>query len=267
MPFAPIDGRKLHYESHGEGTGPPLVLVMGVGGSCRGWLPFQVPAFQTSRRVVIYDHRGVGESEDDGKPFSTVDLARDLIGLLDALEIERADLLGAFMGGMVVQHAAIANPGRVAHAALVGTYARPDAKRRLLLEQWKEMLRADRSQDLLMRNRLLWTLEDATLDDGELVEALIDFFRRDGPALSPETFERQCDACLAHDTLDRLSELVSPTLVLCGQADQLTPPRLHRELADRLPDAHLVTLPRVGHLVMAEAAERFNQTITQFLDD
>jgi len=267
MPFASVGGRKIHYETHGEHAGTPLVLIMGVGGSCQGWLPFQVPAFSKRRRVLIYDHRGVADSEDDGRPFTTADLAGDLVGLLDALEIERADLLGAFLGGMVAQHTALDRPERVARLGLVGTYARPDPKRRLLLEQWKQMVRADRSQDLLMRNRLLWTLRDETLDDTELVDAMIGFFRRDGPAAPPGVFERQCDACLGHDLLDRLGSLGQPTLVICGERDQLTPPRLHRQMQECLPDARLVVLPHAGHLVEVETAERFNQVVEQFLDE
>jgi len=267
MPLATVGGRRLHYETHGEHAGTPLVLVMGVGGSCRGWLPFQVPAFSKQRRVIIYDHRGVAASEDDGTAFTVADLAADLRGLLDALDVERADVLGAFLGGMVAQQLGLEHPERVGRLALVGTYARPDRKRRLLLEQWKEMARADESQDLLMRNRLLWTLRDETLDDAELVDGMIEFFRRDGPALPTEVFVRQCDACLGHDVHDRLPELRTPTLVVCGERDQLTPVRLHRELDERLPDGRLVVLPHAGHLVEVETADRFNHVVEQFLDE
>jgi len=266
MAFAEVAGRKLYYEVFGEGDGVPLVLSMGVGGSHKGWLPFQVPALSAGRRVIVYDHRGVGQSEDDGKSFTTRDLAGDLVGLLDALSVPRAHVLGAFMGGMVGQHVALEHPDRLERLVLVGTCARPDPKRRLLLEQWKEMARADRSQDLLMRNRLLWTLQDETLDETELVDAMIDFFRRDGPATSPEVFQRQCDACLGHDLADRLGEIRHETLVLCGKHDQLTPVRLHRELAEGIPEARLVVLGG-GHLIEAESADRFNHVVTQFLDE
>jgi pimeloyl-ACP methyl ester carboxylesterase len=96
---------------------------------------------------------------------------------------------------------------------------------------------------------------------------MIGFFRRDGPAAPPEVFARQCDACLGHDVLERLPELAPPTLVVCGERDQLTPVRLHRELAGKLRDGRLVVLPYAGHLVEVETADRFNGVVEQFLDE
>jgi pimeloyl-ACP methyl ester carboxylesterase len=65
-----IDTHALYCESHGQGD-PPLLLVMGLGGSCQGWLPLQVPEFSRSRRTLIYDHRGVGQSGDPGDAYGT----------------------------------------------------------------------------------------------------------------------------------------------------------------------------------------------------
>ena len=75
MPHAVVQGRKLYYELHGEDPRPPLVLAMGVGGSCRGWLAVQVPELSRRRRVLIFDYPGVGSSEGDGAAFGTGDLA------------------------------------------------------------------------------------------------------------------------------------------------------------------------------------------------
>jgi pimeloyl-ACP methyl ester carboxylesterase len=267
VPHEVVGGRKLYYESHGDASGTPLVLLMGMGGSCRGWLPLQVPDFSRSRRTLIYDHRGVGGSEDPGGAFSTADLAEDAAGLLDALGIPCADVLGAFMGGMVAQELALRQPRRVDRLVLVGTYARPDAKRRLLLQQWRDLARSGVEIDILIRERLLWTLQDETLEQTDLIDAMVRFFTRDGAPLSNDLFARQCEACLNHDTADRLREIGQRTLVLCGRHDALTPPRFHRELADEIPRAELVTMGYGGHIVMVEAAESFNRTVLQFLDD
>lgn len=265
MPQARVAGRRVYYEVHGSGPDPPLLLVMGMGGSCRGWNALQVPEFSKHRRTIVYDHRGVSESEDPGGPFTTADLADDAAGLLDALNVESADVLGAFMGGMAAQELALRHPERVDRLVLVGTYARPDAKRRMLLGKWREMILADVSFEILVQERLLWTLSDATLEQDDLIDAMTHFFLRERIPISREVWAKQCDACLRHDTHDRLPEVRQRALVLCGQQDQLTPLPFHRTLATALADAHLVTIPTAAHLVMVETAERFNEAVLQFL--
>jgi pimeloyl-ACP methyl ester carboxylesterase len=271
MPFANVSGRKTWYEVHGPqdevSGGPPLVLMNGVGGSCRGWLPLQVPELSKTRRVILFDHRGVGQSEDPGGPFSTADLADDAAALLDALEIRDADVLGAFMGGMAAQELALRHPARVRRLVLVGTYAKPDAKRRMLLEDWAALARAGVPMDGMIRKRLVWTLSDETLEQTDLIETMLDFFVKEDTPVGSELFGRQCEACLRHDTSDRLAEIRQPTLILCGRQDQLTPPKLHRELSEGIPGSRLVVIDFGAHLVMAESAVRFNQVVQQFLDE
>ncbi|MEE9608857.1 MAG: alpha/beta hydrolase [Myxococcota bacterium] len=267
MPHAVVHGHKLYYELHGDHPGVPLALVTGMGGSCRGWLPLQVPEFSRARRTLIFDHRGVGGSEDPGSPFTTADLADEMAALFDCLEIERADVLGAFMGGMVAQELALRHADRVQRLLLVGTYARPDAKRRLLLQQLRDLAESGVSLQVMIRERLLWTLQEETLEQTDLIDSMVEFFTRDGAPFTPGLFMRQCDACMQHDTADRLRDIRQRTLVICGRHDALTPAKFHRELADEIPAAHLVTIAYGAHLVMAESAERFNRVVLQFLED
>lgn len=265
VPHANVAGRKVYYEVHGSTPGTPLVLVMGMAGSCKGWLALQVPDFAPRHKTLIYDNRGVGESEDPGGPFTTADLADELAGLLDALGIRRAHVLGAFLGGMTAQQLALRHPAKVERLILVGTYARPDAKRRLLLEKWREMAKHDLGPGVMVRERLLWTLRDETLEQSDLVEAMSASFPGGGLPVDAGVFRRQCDACLSHDTADRLRAIRQPTLVICGRQDQLTPPKFHRELADEIPGARLLTLTAGAHLVMAECAKQLNQAVLEFL--
>jgi pimeloyl-ACP methyl ester carboxylesterase len=243
------------------------VLAIGVGGSCRGWLPLQVPEFSKHRTTLIFDYPGVGGSEGDTRPFSTADLADTLAGLLESLEIPRADVLGAFMGGMVAQELALRHPQHTDRLVLVGTCARPDAKRRLLLEHWRDLARSDVPLSMLVRDRLLWTASDETIEQTDLIEAMIEFFTRDGAPLSSDMFALQCEACLGHDALERLGAIRGPALVVCGGRDQLTPPRLHQQLVGAMHDARLATFSQAAHLVMVEAAEAFNRSVIQFLEE
>ena len=266
MPHARVATHSLHYAIHGEAKGTPLLLIVGLGGSSRGWHALQVPDFSAAHRTVTYDHRGVGDSEDPGGAFSTADLADDAARLLDVLGIERAHVLGAFMGGMVAQELALRHGDRVERMVLVGTYARPDAKRCMLLAKWKAMAGHGLPLEVVAQERMLWTLSDETLEQADLIHPMMQGLLRDRFPMPDDVFMRQCDACLDHDTLSRLGGLAHPTLVVCGQEDALTPPRLHRELSAALPEAQLVTIPSAAHLVMAEATKRFNQTVLHFLE-
>jgi len=273
MPLVEVRGRKLYFEKHEAlapdpvSPAPPLVLVMGMAGRCTGWLPMQVPSFRQRRAVVIYDHRGVGDSEDGGEPFTTQDLGADLVGLVDALELEQVDTAGLFMGGMAIQEAALAAPERFRRLVLIGSWARPDAKRRMLIEQWAALARHDTPASFMIRQRLVWTMTDETLEQREIIEPVIEFLAEGGAPLTGEHFARQCDACIGHDTLDRLSALEHPTLALCGRRDLLTPSKFSREIAEAMPHARDVALSYGGHAIMAERPDRLNQIVEHFLDE
>ena len=270
MAIADLSGRQLYYECHGEAEPTarrPLLLVMGMAGSCAGWLPLQMPAFSAQRRVIIFDHRGVGQSEDTGEPFSTRDLAADALALLDSLDIAEADVLGPFMGGMTAQELALMAPERVGRLVLVGTYARPDKKRLMLLKHWAELVAMGLSTETFIFNRLLWTLHEDTIEQSDLIQAMTDFYREEGAPFSADLFIRQCRACAEHDTLDRVAGITQPTLLLGGRSDILTPTKFHREIDERLPDSRLVRMNYGGHLVMVESAERFNQAVLEFLGE
>jgi len=266
MPSFKTRGFAIHYEVHGDGTGTPLLLVMGMGGTCQGWLTVTVPDLvKAGRRVVIFDNRGAGQSEDPGGPFTTADMAEDARALLDHLGIPRAHVLGGFLGGMIAQELAVTHPSRVASLILVGTYARADAKRRLVLELWKSMVELKVPAELRIKKRLIWTLGDATMAQEDLIDAMWRFYLRDDAPMDDRVFVRQAEACIAHDARERLGEIVAPTLVVCGEGDILTPPHMSRELVARIKGARLVLLPNAGHLVAAELAPRFNRLVSRFL--
>jgi 3-oxoadipate enol-lactonase len=265
MPSLDTRGFSLYYEVHGQGRGVPLVLIMGIGATCQGWLVLQVPELSRDRRNVIFDHRGAGRSTDPGEDFTTTDLADDVAALLDHLKIERANVLGAFLGGLVAQELALRHPERVTSLTLVGTFARPDAKRRMLLESWQEMLEQRVSRETIVKQRLLWTLDDLTFEQEDLIDAMWRFYLREDAPLEDKVVQRLIRACLRHDTLARLEQIQAPVLVVCGEQDLLTPVHLHRQLANRIPRARLVAIAGAGHLVAAEMAARFNRLVGRFL--
>ena len=271
MPLVSVSGHSLYYELHAardpDPSLPPLVLVTGIGGRCAGWLLYQVPAFCERRPVLIYDHRGVGGSENFGGSYTTRDLADDLLALLDALDLGTVDAAGYFIGAMVLQEAALAAPGRFRRLAMIGSWARVDARRSMLLREWSSLARRDIPAASMVRQRLVWTFSGRALEETALIESAIDRLDDGQTPLTGEAFARQVDACLEHDTLDRLSALEHPSLVLCGRQDLLTPPKFGREIAQKMPNARDIALAYGGHAIMLERPERFNQVVGHFFEE
>ena len=265
MPTTDARGFSLYYEVHGEGESRPLVLIMGMGGTCRGWTVVTTPYLARDRACVIFDNRGAGKSADPGEPFTTHDLAIDTLAVMDDAGIERAHVLGGFLGGLVAQELALESPERVASLILVGTFAYADAKLRAVIDLWRSMSDAGMSEELAVKNRLAWTLGDVTMEQEDIVDAMWRFYLEDDAPMESKVFARQAEACLLHDTRERLGRIDAPTLVVCGEQDILTPPKVNRTLSRGIKGARLVTISGAGHLVAAELAPRFNRLVARFV--
>jgi pimeloyl-ACP methyl ester carboxylesterase len=120
MPRVEAGDSELHYER--TGSGEPMLLIQGMSATHRAWgRDFLVPLEQ-SFECFVFDNRGMGLSGPALMPFTTADMANDVAALLDALEIERAHVLGISMGGMIAQELALAYPERIRTLSLGATY-------------------------------------------------------------------------------------------------------------------------------------------------
>ena len=120
MPVVRAGEVELSYER--AGSGPPLLLIMGMSGTALSWGEPFLEALRQDFETIVYDHRGIGESSRMEEPFTIVQLAQDAAGLLDALELDTAHVLGISMGGMAAQELALAQPERVRTLTLGCTY-------------------------------------------------------------------------------------------------------------------------------------------------
>ncbi len=118
MPIADIGPVKINYEEHGQGT--PLMMILGLGQNIATW-GYQVSEFSKYFRLIIFDNRDSGKSSRCTETYTTRAMARDCIGLMDYLGIDRTCLLGTSMGGMVAQEVALLAPERVLKLILTST--------------------------------------------------------------------------------------------------------------------------------------------------
>ena len=251
--MVPVDGIELCVETFGE-SGDPAVLLIGGAASSMDWWDdeFCRRLAAGGRYVVRYDHRDTGRSTSfpaGEPPYSDVDLAHDALGVLDALGLHRAHLVGLSMGGALAQRIAVERPHRVLSLTLIATSTVPpahdvtvsDAEPGRPAPNWAD--RRCAVENLVTDARRLGGL--FTADEPHL--------RR----LAERVFDRTQDMaasqanhfCCAEGppVRDRLSRITAPTLVLHGTLDPFFPAEHARTLAAEIPGARLVWLEGVGH--------------------
>jgi pimeloyl-ACP methyl ester carboxylesterase len=260
-----VGGTAVAVQEYGEGQ--PLLIVNGTSQSLGFWAEL-APAWAAGHRVITYDLRGMGGSERGTGVISVASLAQDALGLLDALEVGRAHVLGYSLGSAVAQELALAAPDRVASLVLYCTWARTDGFQRALLTGLAHPWRTGDLETALGALGVAFSpqLLDSP-DFGDLIGQLLPLF----PSTEQQirTTAEQWDADLAHDTLDRLGAITAPTLVVAGEQDLLTPPWHGRQVADAIPGArhHLFTGPGSSHALGVERAEEFVPLVLSFLDE
>ena len=262
MPTVSANGAELYYVESGRGE--PLVLLTGFGGDHLSW-GFQLSAFNARYRVLAFDNRGSGRSSSPEGAYTTRLMADDTIALMDQVGIDSAHLLGVSLGGMIAQEVALHHPDRVRSLQLHCTAARPDRYMLALLENLR-VVRRGLGSEAAQRAMALWLFSPATFNDRpEFVEMLLHSARTQTYPQSDSGFVGHGDAVASHDALDRLGDIVCPTLIAVGDDDQLAPVRFSRDMARAIPHAELHTVPGAGHVYFWEKPAEFNQLCLSFL--
>jgi 3-oxoadipate enol-lactonase len=269
-----IDSIELYYEEHGSGD--PLLLIMGLAADSVAWM-FQIPAFAERYRTIVFDNRGVGRSDKPPGPYSIHQMANDTAGLLDALGIERAHVVGVSMGGMIAQELALNHPQRVRGLVLACTYPEPDAdverQREFSLKQFRGSISTTGEMQIDVSaidplhffQHLLPTVFNQEFIDRELAKLMQIFGGALQYGFSLEAIMGQVAAAMSHKATDRLHRIESSTLVITGDADRLISPANSDVLARCIPGAKLVKIPGGSHGFNFETPDVFNREVLSFL--
>jgi len=259
-----VNGQQLYYEVHGSGA--PLVLVMGIGYDATLWAQ-QVPTLSQHYRVIVFDNRDSGRSSRASRSYSIADMADDIVGLLDALNIGRTHLLGISMGAMIAQEFAIRHPERLDRLILTGTAACTARAQFDAIQSWAFVKTHDAEGLSFASQQFVWLFSDDFLRNEHAVAQTLEMLGSNPHPVGADAYRRQADAYLAHDTLDRLGDVLAPTLVVAGERDRLTPPWTCREVADAIPDSCFVVVegPGASHVLPLERPDDFNTLVLDFL--
>ncbi len=268
MPFADAPGGiRIYYEEHGRGE--PVLLLMGTGADHSFWGP-QVEAYSKQFRLIIIDSRGTGQSSRpaDWQSCTAKAMAEDAFGVLDHLDIDKAHVGGLSLGSAVAQEMALAAPDRLLSLSLHGTWGRSDEWFIRAIDTLAyPALRGDIHTYLYFA--LMWVLSPRFLDDRpDEVEQIVTTYIDANPyPPSPEGILGHTNADVLHDTLDRLGEIRTRTLVTAGEMDWLVPPRYGEEVARAIPGAryHLFRGDFSSHCACVEMADDWNAISLAFL--
>ena len=257
MPLLESPGLQLHYQLDGPADGPCLVLSHSLGCTLEMWEP-QVAAFSREYRVLRYDTRGHGRSGVPPRPYTLEQLGANVLGLLDALGIERAQYCGLSMGGATGMWLATHAPQHIERLVLCNTtpWLGPPAAMNARIET-------------LLRDGMP-TMVEAILERWFTAE-----FRTRGPlavdrvrqmllSTPVDGYVGCCEALRDMDQRAALAQIAAPTLVIAGTYDPAPTPEAARAWASTIPNARFLELP-AAHLSNIGAAELFNEAVLAFL--
>ncbi len=283
MPRARVNGLELEYDTFGSPADPPLVLVMGLGAQMVTWeTGFCELLAEGGFHVVRFDNRDIGLSSylDDlpvpdlaalasgdltTAPYLLSDLASDVTGLFDALGFERAHVVGASMGGMIVQQLAIDSPERLLSLTSImsttgdPSVGHPEPEALAGLTRPPAATREQAIEDGVTWFKLVGSPGHPSDDEYLRMKATRNYDRANHPAGAL----RQAAAVVASgDRTARLREVRVPTLVIHGESDPLINVSGGKATAEAIPDAELVVFPGMGHELPRQLWPAITETIT-----
>jgi len=261
MPLAKARQIELSYDRAGDG--PPLLLIMGMSGTKHHWGERVLEELRSDFETIVYDHRDAGDSTRTGQPFTIADLAGDAAGLLDALGLDSAHVMGISMGGMVAQELALAHPERIASLTLGCTYCGGEGSVLASEAVMRRLAEAMTSGDRATAIRAGWEVNVSpsfAADEDAYARFLATGMRYGLPV---EVIMRQMQAITGHDTSARLPGLGVPTLVAHGTLDELLPVHNGHMIAGLIPGSRLEILEGIGHMFFLERPERTAELVRE----
>jgi len=252
-----IDGLRMAYQIDGPDNAPTLVLIHCLGANIRMWDP-QIDALCPHLRVVRYDIRGHGNSEASKPPLTIERLGRDLLALMDHLQIARAHVCGLSLGGLIAQYFVIHHPERVERAVFANTAARLGTT-----ASWEARIGAIRAggmasiRDMVIGRFFSAAFRNRHPDVAKTFGDILQATRADG-------YIAACTALRDADLRQSVSSIHVPTLVIAGGLDEATPQAQSAELAAAIGGSEFVVLQEAAHLSNVEQPDEFSRHLMKF---
>ncbi len=266
MPTVDVNGINLAYETHG--TGEPLLLISGIGYDRWQWHKM-VPGLAAYFTVIVFDNRGVGQTDKPAGPYTAQLLADDTAGLITALGYERAHVMGHSMGGYIAQALALSHPGKIDKLILAATNFGGPHHIPVTPEAMAVLTDVKSDPVTRFKNGLgVSTAPSYAEKNPDVIEAWL-AWRLHNP-IDPAAYQAQLaigltlladSACFE----GKLKNVHAPALILFGTYDQVVPPGNAELLAREIPHSTIEILPEAGHFFPIETPAAANDAVVRFL--
>lgn len=257
MPFVETKDLHMHYELDGPAGAPALVLSNSLGTNLSLW-DQQLPVFVKTFRVIRYDSRGHGQTSATPGEYTVEMLGRDVLQLLDALNLERVNFCGLSIGGMTGMWLAVNAPQRLERLVLSNT-----APKIGKIDAWNQRIKLVRESGTRAVAQAVvekwFTPEFHAKHPNQIAKTrhMIETTNTDG-------YVGSCAAVRDFDFWEQVTAIRAQTLVIAGTHDQSVPPSDAQKLAKQIPGAHYIELA-AAHISNIEAATRFTNEVSEFL--
>lgn len=255
---------EVAYRTYGKGA--PLVAIMGFSGTMDTWDPNFIAALAKKYRVVMFDNRGMGETTAGSKEFTISTFASDTAGFMDAMKIEKADVLGFSMGSTIAQELVLQTPEKVNGLILYGAscggpQAVPPTQQVLAQLMDSSGTPQQRGQRMLML-----MFPPPWLDQPKNMDYIMATLGKSSEPVAPESVDKQLGAIASWGgSYDRLPSIKNPTVLLTGTEDVIVPPQNSVVMAGRIPAAWLIQVRGGGHGLMFQYPEAAATYVLDFL--
>lgn len=261
MPYLPINDINIYYESHGAGES--LILISGLGGDRTFWQG-SLDILSAHFRVIIFDTRGIGRTDQPESSYSMAMFADDLAGLMKALDIPQAHILGFSMGGQIAVQFALTYPEKINKLIIAASCARLNTQIRLyvdaVLNVYEDGISTKQMFDLIAP----WLFSNTFLSiPGN--EAYLQFDENDLEQQPLYAWRNQYLAQRAFDITLDLKTIQAASLIIAGELDVFAQLNDAHVLAKEIPQAKLEIIPGAGHLFNFENPDLFHDLVINFL--
>ena len=263
------------------GKGDPILLFNGASDGMDAWDPSFPMSLSSNHTVIAFDSRGLGNTTMGSKPYTSQQLANDAAGLLDALKIPKADVMGYSLGSFIAQQLTIMYPDKVNTLTLVGSSCggkdhtpKPPEFLKLMSEVVNKSLNNVSTSQEEMKAFVTASLGSGWIKlHPESIENIPTDMQQAKPGLSPEAMNNQMNVGKEWEdnpnwsgACDDLAKLGKPTLVITGTDDNMYAPHVNSlKIAEKIPGAWLVQIKNAGHAVMDQYPEEMGKILNTFL--